>query len=117
MKQVGQIAGGVSTRFGRDGAARGARVDVARARVVDRGGASARKRAVRSASPKSATTAGNHSDAGIRVYTPDRCCTCRASSLCATEAVLGFSSRTSRATAVQIARAESMATGAPSPRR
>jgi hypothetical protein len=74
MKQVGQIAGGASVRLRGAGVARGRRTAVDLVRVAD-GGASARTRAVSSASPMSARTIGSHSTAGIRVNTPDRCCT------------------------------------------
>ena len=66
MKHVGQIAGGASTRFGLAGSARGRRVAVDFARAAE-GGGSARSRAVSSASPRSATIAGSHSVAGVRV--------------------------------------------------
>src|SRR3954471_24837283 len=70
MKQVGQMAGGASWRLGGLGSARGRGAAVLFARAAGRG-ASTRTRAVSRASPRSATTAGNQSATGIRVYTPD----------------------------------------------
>ena len=67
MKHVGQIAGGASSRLRAAGSARDFRGAVDFALVLVRGGTSARSRAARSASPRSVTTPGSHSDTGMRV--------------------------------------------------